>query len=90
MPLAPAVSAAGPVSYTVNKTVIDVSGQGLAGNVTAAGDIITYQINVNNTAGMDLTNVTVTDPMLGLLNVTNLGIGSNETLYGNYTVTQQT
>ena len=38
---------------------------------------------------MDLTNVTVTDPMLGgLLNVTDLGIGSNETLYGNYTVTQ--
>ncbi len=54
-----------------------------------AGDVISYQINVNNTAGIPLTNVTVTDPMLGgLLNVTDLGIGSNETLFGNYTVTQ--
>ena len=30
VPFAPAVSAAGPISYTVNKTVIDVSGQGHA------------------------------------------------------------
>jgi uncharacterized repeat protein (TIGR01451 family) len=90
MPLAPAVSAAGPVSYTVNKTVIDVSGQGHAGNVTAAGDLITYQINVNNTAGAPLTNVTVSDPMIGIINnVTNLNEGSNETFYGNYTVTQE-
>ncbi len=35
VPFAPAVSAAGPVSYTVNKTVIDVAGEGPAGNVTA-------------------------------------------------------
>jgi trimeric autotransporter adhesin len=89
MPFAPAVSAAGPVSYTVNKTVIDVSGQGPAGNVTAAGDIISYQINVDNTAGAPLTNVTVSDPMIGIINnVTNLSEGSNETLYGNYTVIQ--
>jgi len=75
-------------SCTIVKTVTDVTGDG-NGNVTAAGDIISYQINVNDTAGMDLTNVTVTDPLLGgLLNVTDLGIGSNETLYENYTVTQ--
>ena len=75
-------------SCTIVKTVIGVTGDG-NGNVTAAGDIISYQINVNNTAGIPLTNVTVTDPLIGgLLNVTNLGVGSNETLYGNYTVTQ--
>jgi uncharacterized repeat protein (TIGR01451 family) len=73
---------------TIVKTVIGVTGDG-NGSVTAAGEVISYQINVNNTAGIPLTNVTVTDPMLGgRLNVTNLGIGSNETLYGNYTVTQ--
>jgi uncharacterized repeat protein (TIGR01451 family) len=77
-------------SCTIVKTVSDVIGDG-NGNVTAAGDIISYEINVNNTAGMDLTNVTVTDPMLGglLLNMSNLGMGSNETVYGNYTVTQE-
>jgi uncharacterized repeat protein (TIGR01451 family) len=74
---------------SIMKTVTDVAGQGPRGNVTAAGDIISYEINVNNTAGIPLTNVTVTDPMLGgILNVTNLGIGSNETLYGNYIVTK--
>jgi uncharacterized repeat protein (TIGR01451 family)/PGF-CTERM protein len=77
-------------SCTFTKIVTDVAGQGPEGNVTAAGDIISYEINVNDTAGMDLTNVTVIDPMLGglLLNMTNLGMGSNETVYGNYTVTQ--
>jgi uncharacterized repeat protein (TIGR01451 family) len=77
-------------SCTIVKTITDVIGEG-NGNVTAAGDIISYEINVNNTAGMDLTNVTVTDPMLGglLLNISSLGMGSNETVYGNYTVTQE-
>ena len=37
-PLAPVASAAEPVSYSVFKTVIDVSGEGPTGNVTAAGD----------------------------------------------------
>ncbi|MDQ1255345.1 MAG: trimeric autotransporter adhesin [Euryarchaeota archaeon] len=89
-PLAPVASAAEPVSYSVFKTVSDVAGEGPTGNVTAAGDIITYQINVNNTAGVPLTNVTVNDPMIGIINnVTDLGIGNNETLSGNYTVTQE-
>ena len=45
---------------------------------------------MDNRGQVNLTNVTVTDPMLGRqLNVTNLGIGTNETLYGNYTVTQE-
>jgi uncharacterized repeat protein (TIGR01451 family) len=76
-------------SCTIVKTAIGVTGK-WNGNVTAAGDIISYQINVNNTAGTPLTNVTVTDPMLGgLLNVTDLGIGNSTTLYGNYTVTRE-
>ena len=73
---------------TIEKTVTNVTGNG-SGNVTAAGDIISYKIVVDNRGQVNLTNVTVTDPLLGgQLNVTNLGIGTNETLYGNYTVTQ--
>ena len=72
---------------TIEKTVTGITGDG-NGNVTAAGDIISYRIDVDNGGRVDLTNVTVTDPMLGgILNVTDLGIVSNETLYGNYTVT---
>ena len=45
---------------------------------------------MDNRGQVNLTNVTVTDPMVGIINnVTNLDIGTNETLYGNYTVTQQ-
>jgi PKD repeat protein len=73
---------------TIMKNVTDVYGQGPEGNVTAANETISYEINVNNTGNVDLTNVTVTDPMLGILNTTNLGVGRNETIYGNYTVTQ--
>jgi hypothetical protein len=88
MPFTTIAAAGGSVSYQVTKNATAVNGIP-GGNVTAAGDIISYEINVNNTAGMDLTNVTVNDPMIGIINnVTDIGIGSNETLYGNYTVTQ--
>ncbi len=74
---------------TIEKTVTNVTGNG-NGNITAAGDVINYKIVVDNRGQVNLTNVTVTDPLLGgQLNVTNLDIGSNETLYGNYTVTQE-
>ena len=76
-------------NFTIRKTVTNVTGNG-NGNVTAAGDIINYQIVVDNRGQVNLTNVTVADPMIGLVNnVTDLGIGSNVTLYGNYTVTQE-
>jgi uncharacterized repeat protein (TIGR01451 family) len=73
---------------TIEKTVTNITGND-NGNVTATGNVIHYQIIVDNRGKVNLTNVTVTDPLLGgQLNVTNLGIGSNETLYGNYTVSQ--
>ena len=73
VPLTADVAAQGQI-YQVSKTATAVNGIP-GGNVTSVGDIISYEINVNNTDEGNLTNVTVTDPMLGgLLNVTDLGI----------------
>ena len=48
-------------SVTIKKIVTDVAGKGPSGNVTKAGDIITYQINVTNDGNVDLTNIKVND-----------------------------
>ena len=95
MPFAPAVSDAGPVSYTINKTVIDVAGEGPAGNVTKAGDIISYQVDIANDGNLNFTNVNVTDSLIKLTgpiesnsNDSILETGENWTYTGNYTVTQ--
>ena len=84
------VSISGPMSYTIDKTVTGVNGQ-LGGNVTKAGDVISYQINVTNDGSVNLTNVIVTDPLIYNLtgnNDTSLDAGETWTYTGNYTVTQ--
>ncbi len=53
-------------SYTINKTVVDVAGNGSAANITKAGDNVTYEINVTNDGNIDLTNVTVNDSLINL------------------------
>ena len=83
--------------YTIDKIVTDVAGHGASANITSAGNIISYQINVNNTGNIDLTNVNVTDPLLG--NITGpagdnspsgiLNVGENWTFTGTYTVSQE-
>src|SRR5665647_2016036 len=74
-PLASAAGAPG-TSYTIVKNVTDVAGHGPEGNVTEAGDIITYQINVTNIGDAPLNNVNVTDPLTNFTdNVTVLGVG---------------
>ncbi|KKG14163.1 hypothetical protein EO94_15715 [Methanosarcina sp. 2.H.T.1A.3] len=52
-------------AYTIDKTVTDLCGSGPSANVNSAGDVISYQIRVNNTGNVDLTNVSVNDPLLG-------------------------
>ena len=84
-------------AYTIDKTVTDVAGKGPSGTVTKAGDVISYQVKVTNDGNIDLTNVSVTDPLLG--NLTGhaeslnadgvLEVGENWTYTGNYTVTQE-
>ncbi len=63
-------SAAVPIfwnpAYNINKTVVDVAGNGSTANITKAGDVINYQINVTNDGNIDLTNVTVNDSLINL------------------------
>jgi uncharacterized repeat protein (TIGR01451 family) len=83
-------------AYTIEKIVTDVDGEGAQSSVDEAGDVISYQINVTNTGNVDLTNVTVTDPLLGTLNgptgdntpVNILNIGESWIFTGTYTVKQ--
>src|SRR5665811_1420681 len=87
-PFASAVSAQ-PTQLIVNKTVTGVNGQ-LGENVTKMGDIISYNINVtNNNETVPVDNVTVTDPPIGLNNVTDFDGGQGRIYTGNYTVTQE-
>ena len=79
-------------AYAIDKTITDVSGNGSKENVTAAGDVIAYQVNVTNDGNIDLTNVTVTDPLVNNLtgnNDTVLNVAETWTFTGNYTVTQE-
>ena len=84
-------------AYTIDKTVTDVAGKGSSGTVTKAGDVISYQVKVTNDGNIDLTNVSVTDPLLGYLtgpaeslNADRiLEVGENWTYTGYYTVTQE-
>jgi uncharacterized repeat protein (TIGR01451 family) len=85
IPFLPVVEAQAPQVY-INKTVTSVMGGDGHGNVTAAGNVISYQINVNNTGNMSLTNVTVTDPLAYLNNnttVNSLDSGDQATLKNN-------
>ena len=53
------------------------------------GDVITYTIVVTNTGSVNLTNITVTDPLTGLnRTIPNLGLGESETIITTYTVDQ--
>ncbi len=82
--------------YTIDKIVTDVDGKGPESNVTSAGNVISYQINVNNTGNVDISNVTVTDPLLWNLTgptgdnspIGILDVGENWTFTGTYTVLQ--
>ncbi|MGB9929536.1 MAG: beta strand repeat-containing protein, partial [Methanosarcina sp.] len=82
--------------HIIEKTVIDVAGKGPEGNITAAGDIIRYRINISNTGNVDFTNVTVADSLINLDGPAEslssdkiLQVTENWTYTGNYTVTQE-
>ena len=83
------------LAYAIDKTIIDVAGKGPVGNVTKAGNVIAFYVNVTNDGNIDLTNITVNDPLINLtgpfesLNADGiLEVGEKWTYDGNYTVTQ--
>ena len=51
---------------SIDGIITDVAGQGSGGNVTKAGDVISYLFNVTNDGKTDLKNVTVTDSLNSL------------------------
>ena len=55
----------GTPGLVIDKVVQDVDGRGADATVTAAGQVITYDIVVTNTGAVTLTNVIVTDPLTG-------------------------
>ena len=91
-------------SYSIDKTVTDVGGDGPAGSADQAGDLIAYQIVVNNTGNQSITGASLSDPLLqganGSLSAptetggtgTNgdgvLDVGETWTYTGSYTVQQ--
>ena len=52
------------VSYTMNKTVTDVDGEGAAGVAEDAGDVITYSIVVFNDGDLPIPGLVLSDPLL--------------------------
>ena len=98
VPVASAIGSGGPVaSYTIDKTVMNISGNVSEGTVTKAGDVISYQIKVTNSGGLPINSpISVNDPLVTLagpvesLNTNEiLEIGEYWIYYGNYTVTQE-
>ncbi|MCH7411808.1 hypothetical protein MM239_20645, partial [Belliella sp. DSM 111904] len=58
--------------------------------ITAAGEVITYTITVENTGNVTLENVTITDPLTGLdQNIGTLAPGAEASIDTDYTVTQE-
>ena len=56
-------------AYTITKSVIDVDGGGSGGSVDAAGDVISYQVVVENTGNYPLTGVNLADTLVAVVGV---------------------
>jgi len=84
-------------AYEIEKCITDINCVGSQVSVKEAGDVITYRIAVINTGDVDLTNVTVKDPLIETLTGPAeskdtdgiLDVGETWTYTGKYTVTQE-
>ena len=82
---------------SLTKSVLDVDGAGPGGSVDAAGDVITYQLLIENVDTATLTNVEAGDPLFEGFDQsvdctpslpTSLAQGESATCTGTYTATQ--
>ena len=76
-------------SIAFDKIVIDVAGKGADGTLTEAGQNVTYKLVVTNDGDIDLSNVTVVDPLTGTAEtIAKLAAGEEQSFEVTYTVTQ--
>ncbi|MGB6044471.1 MAG: hypothetical protein WBF93_15035, partial [Pirellulales bacterium] len=87
-------------AYAIDKTVTDVDGGGPMGEVDAAGDVISYQVQVVNTGNQTITGVTLADTLVAMVGSAtesggtgvngdgNLDVGETWTWTYTYVVTQ--
>ena len=68
-------------SMTITKVATAINGDATDTVISAAGDVVTYEIVVTNTGNETLTNVAVTDPLTGTnVNVGDLAPGASFTV----------
>ncbi|MGB9927478.1 MAG: DUF7507 domain-containing protein, partial [Methanosarcina sp.] len=86
----------GVTAYTIDKIITDVSGNGPASYVTKAADTVSYKVNITNVGNVSLTNIAITDTLIGLTGPVGdnspagiLDPGETWTYNGIYNVTQQ-
>jgi gliding motility-associated-like protein/uncharacterized repeat protein (TIGR01451 family) len=78
------------VANAVQTPAISLSKTVTPGTYDQAGDILTYQLTVENTGNVTLTDVTITDPLTGLSQtIGTLTPGQKATVNEQYTVIQQ-
>ena len=84
-------------SYSIEKRITDIDGEGSESSVNEAGDVISYEIIVTNTGNMNLTGISVSDPLIAsnlsgpsesLTEDDILEKNENWTYTGTYTATQ--
>ena len=63
-------------SLSIDKQVIDVDNRGSDAAVTAAGQVITYDLIVTNNGNTTLTGITVVDPLTGTDVTVGAGVGT--------------
>ena len=51
---------------SIKKIVVDIAGNGPEGNISSAGDLVQFRVNMTNSGNVDLTNISVSDSLLNL------------------------
>ena len=82
-----------PVDVTVTGTQtasLDFDKRGLTADFDSAGDVLSYEFDVENTGNVTVTNITITDDLVGTVSCPQTALDPNETMVcsASYTVDQ--